>query len=87
MSDPSGFATPALISPLLGGFAITPSDSSDLPNVTRQIRVTGASGAIAVTWFDGSSTIEPVVGGETLDWRIVRVLASGTTATGLRGYY
>lgn len=77
----------SLISPLIGGFAITPSDGADLPTVTRQLRVTGAGGDIALVWVDGSETIEPVVAGETLDWRIQRVKATGTSATGLRGYY
>jgi hypothetical protein len=40
-----------------------------------------------VTWPGGAETVEPVLAGETLDWRIVRIKATGTTATGLRGYY
>jgi hypothetical protein len=72
--------------PLMRGFAITPSDAADLPSVTRQIRVTGAAGDIVVTWADGSVTTEPVQANETLDWRIRKVAATGTTATGLRGY-
>jgi len=70
--------------PLMRGFAITPSDAADLPSVTRQIRVTGAAGDIVVTW--ASVTTEPVQANETLDWRIRKVAATGTTATGLRGY-
>lgn len=77
----------SVISPIVGGFSITPSDGSDLEQVTRQIRVTGASGNISVVWHNGSESIEPVLTGETLDWRIARVKATGTTATGLRGYY
>lgn len=76
-----------LTSPLVGGFEITPSDSANLPHVTREIRVTGTDGDVAVVWANGAETIEPVLTGETLRWRIRRVKASGTTASGLRGYY
>jgi hypothetical protein len=71
--------------PLVRGFPITPNDSADLVNVTRQIYA-GTAGNIAVVWIDGAQTIEPVAAGERLDWRIRRVLATGTTATGLRGF-
>lgn len=87
MPDLFASNTPDLTSPLIGGFAITPNDASDLPQITRQIRVTGTSGALSVTWADGSQTVEPVSTGDVLDWRLVRVKATGTTATGVRGYY
>jgi hypothetical protein len=81
-----GFAQ-GLTAPIIGPVAIAPSDSVDLPRLTRQIRVTGAGGAVAVVWADGAETVEPVAAGEILDWRIRRIRATGTTATGLRGYY
>lgn len=81
----SSFST-GLMGPITGGFPITPDDASDLPAVTRQLRITGAGGDLAVVWADGAETVEPVVAGETLDWRIRRVKATGTTAAGLRGY-
>lgn len=86
---PDSFSThaPGLTSPLGGAFAITPSDVQDLAQTTRQIRITGSGGAIAVTWIDGSETVEPVTAGDVWDWRIRRVRSTGTTATGLRGYY
>lgn len=86
MPDAFVSMTQGLSSPLTGGFAIAPADNVDLPQVTRQIRVTGTSGVIAVRWLDGSSTLEPVSVGDVLDWRLTRVNATGTTATGLRGY-
>lgn len=76
-----------LSSPLIGGFSITPADNLDLPMVSRQLRVTGSGGNIALIWQGGDETIEPVSAGDILDWRIRRVKATGTTATGLRGYY
>lgn len=81
----AGFtATPT--GPLTGAFAITPSDSVDLAKVTRQIYAAGA-GDIAVVWASGAETVEPIAAGERVDWRIARVKVTGTTATGLRGYY
>ncbi len=72
--------------PLTRGFAIVPNDSTALPVVTRQLRVTGAAGTIAVVWASGEESTEPVSSGDVLDWRIQLVKATGTTATGLRGY-
>lgn len=86
MTDAFGNQSPGLSSPLGYGFAITPSDTADLPQVTRQLRVTGSSGNLAATWLNGLQSVEPVFTGDVLDWRISRVLATGTTATGLRGY-
>ena len=76
-----------LTASLEGGFAITPDDANDLPAVTRQIRVTGDAGDVAVVWLSGVETIEPVEAGGVYDWRIKRVKDTGTDATGLRGYY
>ena len=87
MSDPFQTHAIGLSSPLTGGFAISPSDAVDLAMVTRQIRVTGSGGALAVVWQSGVETVEPVAAGEVLDWRVRRVKATGPTAPGLRGYY
>jgi hypothetical protein len=76
-----------LSSPLIGAFAVVPNDGADLPRVTRQIRVTGAAGTLALTWISGVDTVEAVNAGDVLDWRVKRIKATGTTATGLRGYY
>ncbi len=54
--------------------------------MTRQLRITGQGDALAVIWLDGAQTLEPVAAGDILDWRIRRVLATGTTATGVQGY-
>ncbi len=75
-----------LSQPIIGAFNITPHDINELIQYTRQIKVSGA-GNLAVTWYDDTSTIEAVVAGETYDWRIKKVSATGTTATGIKGYY
>jgi len=86
MADAFSSYSTGLMGPITSGFSITPHDSNDLPAVTRQIRITGSGGNLAVVWADGGETVEPVVAGETLDWRIRRVKATGTTAAGVRGY-
>lgn len=72
--------------PIVGAFAIAPNDAADLPHVTRQIFAQGA-GNLAIVWQSGLETIEPVAAGERLPWRARRILATGTTATGIRGYF
>jgi hypothetical protein len=86
---PDAFATygSSLSAPLTGGFSITPDDNNDLAQTTRQIRVTGTGGNIALVWASGLASTEPVNAGDMLDWRVARVKATGTTATGLRGYF
>lgn len=86
MADAFDTQSTGLSSPLTRGFAVAPSDSQDLPWVTRQLRVTGAPGNLSVLWASGAQSLEPVFTGDVLDWRIRRVLATDTTATGLRGY-
>jgi hypothetical protein len=84
--DPYLSAANRLTGPIVGAFAVSPDDEQDLPKVTRQLYAAGA-GDIAVVWLDGSETVEPIAAGERVDWRVSRVKATGTTATGIRGYY
>ncbi len=76
--------------PATGGFAITPSDSVDLPRVTRSIYV-GAAGNVKVNlaYAPGgtpeSVTLTAVPAGTFIPVRATRVFATGTTATGLVG--
>ena len=82
----NSYEASSLTQPLVGAFAITPSDTVDLIRETRAIYAAGA-GNISVVWQAGDTTTEPVAAGERLPWRIVRVRATGTTATGIRGFY
>ena len=67
-------------------FAITPNDSTDLSQPIRGLYV-GATGNVVVI-FEGDTanvTLTGVAGGIVHPFAIKRVLATGTTATGLVG--
>ena len=54
--------------------------------ITALVLFTGA-GDVAVVWLDGSETVEAVAANSRMDWQLKRIKATGTTATGMRGYY
>lgn len=63
---------------------ITPSDTAEVYFVA--IRV-GVAGNLAVRTENGTTlTIPNVAAGETIKLRVTKVLATGTTATGLVGF-
>lgn len=85
ISDPFKNFHTGLNSPVVGGFDIVPDDAADLPAVTRAFMVT-TGGAVAVQLLSGDTlTLPGLTPGVVYPFRVVRVLASGTTATGLRG--
>lgn len=86
MSDPFADYTPGLESPPTGGFAITPSDSTDLPQVTRALNV-GTAGTLRVLTQDGSDVTLTVAAGILVPLRARRILQAGTTADQLVGLY
>ena len=69
-----------LESPVKRHHAITPSDTVDLDPRPRALRVLTA-GNLALLDELGVSITYPVVAGEIIPFRAVRVLATGTTAT------
>lgn len=84
---PDRFADYALSleSPAITGFAITPSDATDLADVPRAVYV-GGSGTIAAVFPSGAEVVfSGVVGGTVLPVRLRRIKATGTTATALLG--
>lgn len=84
---PDRFQThaPGLEAPASHGFAITPSDSDALTEVTRALYVGGA-GAVAIVLASGASvTLSGIAGGTILPLRIGQIRATGTTATSLVG--
>jgi len=73
-------------SSLVGGFSITPNDSTDLATATREMYFAGA-GNVNVTWVGGETSVHAVLAGERLPWAVTRVLSTSTTATGIEGFY
>ena len=65
-------------------FAITPNDGVDLAVETRQILV-GVGGNLTVIMKSGTSVLFVVSAGQSLNIKVTRVMATGTTATGLVG--
>lgn len=87
MTDPFARSHPSLTGPATAGFAVTPDDAADLPQVTRALYV-GGGGTLAVQMMNGETlAFTGLQGGSLLPVRTGRVLATGTTATGIVGLY
>ncbi len=85
--DPFATYSKTLTDPVTGGFAITPDDEAELQTVTRVLMVSGA-GSVTAEMKDGMTLTLPALGpGVLYPFRVVRVLATGTTATGIVGLY
>jgi hypothetical protein len=85
ISDRFSEFTSGLSSPICGGFDIAPDDSADLQTVTRAF-ILGGGGDVAVVLKDGDTiTLSGLAAGVIYPLRVSRVLATGTTATGLKG--
>jgi hypothetical protein len=69
--------------PASHGFAVTPSDSTLLAETTRGIYV-GTGGTIAALMLSGASvTFTAVPSGAILPVRLTKIMATGTTASGI----
>ena len=87
MSDIFMGQSPTLGDRLIGGFAVTKSDSTIFSQPTRALWV-GGTGDVAVKYIDGSTdTIQAVPAGALLPIRVTQVLSTGTTATKISGMY
>lgn len=84
MTDQFASLAPGLSSPAADVFPITPNDGADLSNTTRAIRAAGAGNVVLIT-LSGQQRTCAFAAGETRPIRATRVLATGTTATGLEG--
>ena len=73
-----------LVSPITGAFAIIPSDSVDLHELTVNLCI-GTAGSLKVTLLDGSTVTYPAIAAGRHPLRVSRVWAAGTTATGIVG--
>lgn len=72
--------------PAGGVVVITPSDTTDLANATRAIRVK-AAGDVKVRTVLGQDVVCAFESGETRPIKAVRVFSTGTTATTIEGMY
>lgn len=91
MTDSFRSHTRSLTSPPEHARAILPADAADgtgdLPQVTRALYV-GGDGDLAVVMRGGEEvTFAGLSGGTLLPIRVSRVLATGTTATGIVGLW
>lgn len=69
--------------PAYGAVAVTPDDSNDLSIPARGLYIGGA-GAIALTMASGDEvTFSGCLAGTILDIQVIRVKATGTTATNI----
>lgn len=85
MSDPFAGYSSGLESPFTRHFTITPSDTVDLPTRPRAIYCNGDGNAV-MRDEGGVDVTYALTVGQRIEGRIVRVMATGTTAT-LVGWY
>lgn len=81
--DFAAFST-SLESPIQHATAVVPSDTADLPHVTRALYL-GAAGDVAVTLKGGAVVTFVGMGAGWHPLRVVRVMATGTTASDILG--
>ena len=85
MSDKFGQNADSVFAPARNIFSVTPSDSVDLPFLPKAVYIGGA-GNITFLAADNSVPVTlPVLAGAILPWRLRRIFATGTTATGIAG--
>mgnify|MGYP006275013433 CR=1 FL=1 len=86
MSDLYDDKSSGLSDPAQGVLPVTPDDGADLSIVCRALYVGGA-GTVTLRAIDNSQATFTVPGGGEIKVRTRRVLATGTTATGIVGLY
>lgn len=78
--DKFGSELPSITGPGTSHFAIAPSDTEDLPVLPRVIYCQ-ADGDIVIRDRAGTDLLYSMIAGDRLDFRGVRVLATGTSGT------
>jgi len=86
MTDTFQSYTSTLESPAEHHFTVIPSDTADLAVRPRALRIGGA-GSVVLRDAKGADVAYAVQAGEILPVRALRVMATGTTATGIVGWY
>ena len=87
MYRPHKTHAPGIQASAIGALAITPSDTADLSAEIRAITIGTAGGTITfVSSRDGASYVTGPLPVGTYPVFAARILATGTTATGLTGW-
>ena len=88
MIDPFKTFARSLTSPAEDAIAITPSDTPAPVGVITRALYVGGAGDIAVRMQGGATvTLANVPSGSFLPLRVQQVLGTGTTATGIVGFW
>ena len=83
MSDPFASTAQSLSSPATDAVAITPDDTVPLATPSRALYI-GEGGDLRVEMLSGNIvTLPALIGGAVYPFRVNKVLATGTTATGI----
>jgi hypothetical protein len=73
--------------PCEAGFDITPHDTNELTNTTRMLRVNGTAGTVKVDMAGTGTLTLDMLKGDVLPICVRKVYNTGTTATGIQGFY
>jgi hypothetical protein len=76
-----------LVDPAQNAVAVVPADGTDLAQVSRWLVAAVAGVAVVNMQGTGNSIAIPLAAGVPMPVRCTRVLASGTTATGIISLY
>ena len=85
--DPASARRETTTTPAATFLAITPSNSTDLDDLTKAVYVGGAGNIVAVDWLGNTCTFTGVLAGTVLPIRVRRINSTSTTATALVALY
>lgn len=84
--DENAYTPPLKSDPAANAASLTPSDATDLTFVTRGIMV-DVAGDLSVRMLGGQTVTFAALASTIYPFRVTRVLATGTTATGILGLW
>ncbi|MCU9849341.1 hypothetical protein R5H32_19350 [Defluviimonas sp. D31] len=84
--DENQYTPPLRSDPASNAGAITPSDGEDLAYATRGLMADGA-GTIRALMLGGQTVTFTALASTVYPFRVTRVFATGTTATGILGLW
>jgi len=87
MADKFEGMAETLASPAASAFDVTPNDVADLPTTTRGITVVVGGAVTADFLQNGTNITVYCLAGIVYPYRLTRVYAAGTDATGIVGLY